>query len=144
MEFLGPDMILSEIVRVLKPGGQVGIGSWVEQSDIDWIGEAFKKYLPESIHSISCYSRENPEGLKEILKSGGFKDIRVYVETTAFVSPDPEVWWRQMRQAAGRFFKKMPEIEGFKAQIFSDLKQFQSPEGITFEKTVAFAFGIKP
>jgi SAM-dependent methyltransferase len=144
MKFLGPDKIMSEIIRVLRPGGQVGIGSWVEQSDIDWIIGAFNNYLPENKNNISCYSKENPEGLKEILESGGFKDIHVYVETTRFVSPDSAAWWRQMQQAANEYFEKMPEIEGFKEQIFSDLYQFQLPEGITFEKTVAYAFGIKP
>ena len=146
MEFISPDKIMSEIMRVIRPGGQVGIGSWVEQSDIDWIIEAFKKYLPEYGNSISCYAKENPEGQKVILQSSGFKDIRVYVETTSFVSPYAEIWWRQMKQAANEYYKQISDpntLESFKEQVFVDLQRFVYPEGIRFSKTVSFAFGTK-
>jgi ubiquinone/menaquinone biosynthesis C-methylase UbiE len=147
MKFTSPDKMMSEIMRVMRPGGQVGIGSWVEQSDIDWIIEAFKKYLPESGNDISCYSKENPEGQKVILRSSGFKDIRVFVETTNFVSPDAEMWWRQMIQAADEYYRQISDpniLEDFKEQVFTDLQKLQYSEGIRFSKTVSFAFGTKP
>ena len=146
MKFISPDKMMSEIMRVMRSGGQVGIGSWVEQSDIDWIIEAFKKYLPEYGNSISCYSKENPEGQKVILQSSGFKDIRVFVETTNFVSPDAEIWWQQMKQAADEYYIQISDpntLESFKEQVFVDLQRFQDSEGIRFSKTVSFAFGTK-
>lgn len=149
--FISSDKMMSEIMRVLKPGGQVGIGSWVEQSDIDWVTEAFKKYLPEYEKpcgkDISCYAKENPEGQKVILQSGGFANIRVYVETMDFVSPDVDTWWRQMKQAANEYFRQVSDpitLESFREQVFVDLRQFQYPEGIRFSKTVSFVFGTKP
>jgi ubiquinone/menaquinone biosynthesis C-methylase UbiE len=148
MEFTSHDKMMSEIVRILKPGGQVGIGSWVEQSDIDWIAEAFKKYLPETCgKGIVCYSKENPEGQEIILRSGGFENIGVHVETTDFVSPDADTWWRQMKQAANDYFRQVPDpiaLESFKEQVFLDLQRVQNFEGICFSKTVSFAFGTKP
>jgi len=150
MEFVGSDRKTPEIMRVLRSGGQVGIGSWVEQCDIDWIADAFKKYLPGdekmSTESISCYGKENPEGYKVILQNGGFKNIRVHVETTSFVSPDAETWWQQMKQAAQGYFKQCSDtflLEDLKEQIFADLHNFQHPERIRFSKTVSFAFGTK-
>lgn len=146
MEFISCDKKMSEIKRVLRSGGQIGIGSWVEQSDINWIIEAFKKYLPEYRKSISCYGKENPEGYKLILQSGGFKNIRVYVETTNFVSLDVETWWRQMKQAANEYFRQITDpntLESFKEQVFVDLQEYQYPVGIRFCKTVSFAFGTK-
>jgi hypothetical protein len=65
------------------------------------------------------------------------------VETTTFVCPDPATWWRQMKQAAREYFEEMPELERFKEQVFDDLRQFRSPKGIHFDKTVAYAFGTK-
>jgi ubiquinone/menaquinone biosynthesis C-methylase UbiE len=147
MEFISPDTMMSEIMRVLKPGGQVGIGAWVEQSDIDWIIAAFKKYLPEYDKSITCYAKENPEGQKIILQNGGFEDIRVHVETTDFVLPEAEIWWRQMRQATSEYFRQITDatmLESFKKQVVDDLRQFQSPARVRFSKTVSFAFGTKP
>lgn len=147
MEFISDDKMMSEINRVLKPGGQVGIGAWVEQSDIDWIVDAFKRYLPEFDKDITCYAKENPEGQKVILHNSGFEDIRVYLETACFVLPDAEVWWRQMRQAASEYFRQISVpnmLENFKEQVLVDLRQFQYPDGIRFSKTVSFAFGTKP
>ena len=146
-EFISSDKKMSEVMRILKPGGQVGIGSWVEQSDLDWIIEAFKKYLPEYEDNISCYGKENPEGYRTILQDGGFTDIRVFVETTNFVSPDKETWWQQMMQAVSEYFKLVSDqiaLGNFKESVFVDLQQFKYPEGIRFSKTVSYAFGTKP
>jgi SAM-dependent methyltransferase len=151
MEFISSDEKTTEAMRVLKKGGRLGIGSWVEQCDIDWITEEFKRYLPECEGTSGkrnlSYGRDNTEGYRIILQNGGFQDIRVYVETTDYVSPDAETWWRQMKRAASDYFRQIPDpitLEGFKEQVFLDLLQFQNPERICFSKTVSFAFGTKP
>jgi SAM-dependent methyltransferase len=148
MHFTAPDRRMAEIMRVLKPGGQVGIGYWIEQFDIEWMAEAFRRYLPKSKKAIgeriTSYERENPEGYQAILGRSGFRNIRVHVETATFVSPDTATWWRQMKQVACEHFENMPELERFKEQVLADLKRFQSSKGIHFDKTVGYAFGTKP
>jgi SAM-dependent methyltransferase len=150
LEFASPDCRMPEIMRVLKPGGQVGIGFWIVQDDIDWIAEAFRRHLPENDKvtwdSISSYGKENPEGYEIILQNGGFKNIRVHVETTTFVLPDAETWWQQMKFAVRDYFEQVPDqvkLEHFKEQVLADLQQSQSNEDIRFNKTVAYAFGTK-
>jgi ubiquinone/menaquinone biosynthesis C-methylase UbiE len=150
MEFFAPDCRMAEIMRVLKPGSQVGIGFWIEQCDIDWIADAFKRYLPECGETTEkrmlSYGKENPKGYETILQNSGFDNVNVRVETTTFVSPDDATWWRQMKQAACDYFEKIPdtvEMQWFKEKIFADLQQFRSPIGIQFDKTVAYAFGTK-
>ena len=150
MEFTAPDRRMAEIMRVLKPGGQVGIGFWIKQCDIDWIAEASKRHLPEYVKvtgkSISSYEKENPEGYEVVLRSSGFHNISVHVETTTFVSPDAATWWRQMKHAAREYFEQVPDpdkLEHFKEQVLADLQQSRSPEGIHFSKTVSFTFGTK-
>lgn len=150
MEFTAPDHRMAEIMRVLKPGGQVGIGFWIKQCDIDWIAEAFNRHLPEYVKaagkSLSFYEKENPEGYEVVLRSSGFHDISVHVETATFVSPDAATWWRQMKQAASEYFEQVPDpakLEQFKERVFADLQQSRSSEGVHFSKTVSFAFGIK-
>jgi ubiquinone/menaquinone biosynthesis C-methylase UbiE len=146
--FTAPDSRMAEIMRVLKPGGQVGIGYWIEQFDIEWMAEVFGRYLPKSMKAIggqiTPYGRENPEGYQAILRKGGFHKIRMHVETATFVSPDTATWWRQMKQVARDYFEKMPELDRFKEQVLADLKRFQSSKGIHFDKTVGYAFGTKP
>jgi ubiquinone/menaquinone biosynthesis C-methylase UbiE len=147
LEFKSVDRLTPEIWRVLKPGGQVGIGSWVDQGDIEWLVKEFKKYLPEYAKDIACYSEENPAGYQIILKHSGFENIRVVVETTDFVSSDAEVWWRQMNITADELFLNVPDpstLENFKKQVFTDLGAFECAEGIRFSKTVLYAFATKP
>lgn len=151
MEFIAPDCRMAEIMRVLKPGGQVGIGFWIEQCDINWVADALKRYLPQCMETAEkrmlSYGIENPKGYETILQNSGFENISVHVETTTFVSPDEATWWRQMKQAACDYFEKIPdsvEMESFKEKVFADLQQFRSPIGIQFDKTVSYAFGTKP
>jgi ubiquinone/menaquinone biosynthesis C-methylase UbiE len=147
MEFIAPNNKMTEIMRVLKPGGQVGIGFWIEQCDIEWIVEAFRRYLPgcEEVTGkrMLSYGKENPQGYEVILRDSGFCNIHICVETTTFVSSDTATWWKQMQRAASDYFEKMPELERLKEQVCADLKQFQSPTDIHFDKTVGYAFGAK-
>ena len=148
LEAVAFDRKLAEIRRVLKPGGQVGIGFWIEQTDIDWIVEVFNKNLPTCKKVIGdrmiAYGQENPKGYEAILRRGGFQNISVQAETSTFVSSNMADWWRQMRITASDYFRKMPELERFKGEVLANLEQFQSPEGIHFDKTVGYAFGTKP
>ena len=145
LEFTAPNIRMAEIRRVLTPGGQVGIGTWIIQEDIDWLGDVFRRYLTEKTNGkrIKAYGKENPKGYEIILSNSGFGNICVEIEKTTFLSPDKETWWRQMKQAAKAYFHEMPEIEKFKGQIFKDLTHFQSPKGIQFGKTVAYVFGSR-
>jgi len=156
MAFTGPDLWGAEIRRVLKPGGQVGIGSWIEQRDIEWIVGAIRRYLPEHISELDsasggrmlAYGKENPEGIETVLREGGFGNIHIHVETVEVISPDEETWWRQMKQAASDYFKHIPGQESdigrwFKEQVFADLKPYRLPGGIYFSKTVQYGFGTK-
>jgi ubiquinone/menaquinone biosynthesis C-methylase UbiE len=150
MGFIVPDRMMAETGRVLKPGGQVGVGGWVEQCDLEWIAGAFRKYLPERVKGLGernvSYSKETPEGHRLILQNNGFENIRLHVETATLVSPDAETWWRQMQLAAREYFEQVPdasEFRRFKDRVFADLEPFRFPDGIHFNKIVSFAFGNK-
>lgn len=151
MEYTIPDVRTPEIMRVLKPGGQLGIGFWIKQDDIDWMADAFKRHLPETGNqawdNLSAYGKEKPEGYTVILSDSGFQDIHTHVERTPFILPDAESWWEQMKYATSGHFRLItdPEIiERFKVKVLSDLQDFQPAGEILFHKTVAYAFGTKP
>lgn len=151
MQFIRSDRMTSEIMRVLRPGGQVGIGSWVSQDDIDWFVKAFNDFFLERKESeerpIHCYAKENSEGYKIILERAGFEYIKEHVEAVDFFVPDADTWWRQMQFAARECFNRIAdsvELANFNEYIIAGLQQFRFPEGIRFSKTVSFSFGSKP
>ena len=157
MEFIAPDRKLAEIMRVLKSGGQVGIGSWERQEDLEWLGEHFRRYFPEYVADLEretgsvmmVYGKENAKGLESILRKGGCQDIEIITETAEFVSTDEEEWWRQMwragwRQHIGQVTRAdSDKLEWLKERVFEDLQQHKHNDGIHFSKTVLFAFGRK-
>ncbi|MEI6509904.1 MAG: methyltransferase domain-containing protein [bacterium] len=154
-EFTGPDTRLAEISRVLKAGGRVGISSWSKQEDLDWLGEQFRRYLPEYVADheeediVTVYSRENAMGLERILRAGGFQEIAITAETAAFVSRDEEEWWLQMWGAGWKEYidrvacTDTTVLKQFKERVFENLQPHREHDGIHFAKSVLFAFGSK-
>jgi len=157
MQFTGPDVRLSEITRVLKNGGWVGISSWEMQEDLDWLGEHFQRHFPayaagqkkEAGNILIVYSKENAKGLERILRDGGYRDVEIITETAEFVSTNEEEWWGQVwgagwwehldrvaRMNANKFGQ-------FKEQVFENLQQKRHNDGIHFSKTVFYALGKK-
>ncbi len=156
MKFIAPDHWTAEIMRVLKRGGQVGIGGWTDQSDIEWIVAAIRRHLPERVAELDreaqgrtlAYGKTNREGVEIVLGEGGFRDLQLHLETADFASPDEETWWRQMTKAARTYFKQVPEddddtMNWLKERVFADLQGIKSGGVIRFSKTVLFALGTK-
>lgn len=153
-EFTGPDFRMREIYRVLRDGGRVGLSSWEEQADLDWMQDILIKHFPsinakrqgEASEQPMIYSCENQSGLEEILTSAGFNNVYLIRETAEFVSPDEETWWRQMKHVGWhRYFEEIgaEALNRFKQIVFSALKAYKMDDGIKFSKTVIFAFGEK-
>jgi len=155
LKFTSPDTILAEISRVLRAGGRVGISSWAKQEDLDWLGEQFRRYLPEYVadqkmgSAITVYSKENAKGLERVLREGGFQNIGIATETAEFVSTDEEEWWWQVWGAGWQEHidrvarTDANKIMQFKEQVFENLQQYRRSDGIHSRKTVLFAYGKK-
>ena len=156
-EFIGPDLRLAEISRVLRAGGRVGISAWARQEDLDWLGERFRRYLPEYVADEekemggvkTAYSKENARGLERILREGGLQDIDIATETAEFISRNEEEWWWQVWGAGWREHidrvarADADRLKQFKERIVEGLQQQKHNDGIRFSKTVLFGFGTK-
>jgi SAM-dependent methyltransferase len=155
-EFTGPDTRMREVSRVLRDGGRVGISTWEQQADLDWMEQKFIGAFPSIASDREFierrpigYSKESAHGYDIILRSAGFEDVEIFREKVAFVSTDEEEWWEQMRSLGWyRYFERtenegVDKLERFKESVFRDLQRHKHADGIQFSKSVAFVFGAK-
>ncbi|MFX1251672.1 MAG: class I SAM-dependent methyltransferase [Promethearchaeota archaeon] len=148
---------LSEMLRVLKKGGKVGISTWLLQEDLEWLGTLIKQYLlqergtknlAQSESIPTSYSKESVEGFRKIMLDAGFQDVEVFVEEFKILYQDEEEWWNMMLRE-GEILKRIigseePKLLDFKKKMLPHgLQDFKQEDGIYFTKAVIFAFGTK-
>ncbi|RDE12196.1 MAG: hypothetical protein C4K48_10220 [Candidatus Thorarchaeota archaeon] len=72
-EYIKPDLLMREITRLLKPGGQFGMSTWLLQEDLDWM---YRFLTSQSIRSKKNYHIEDEKGWRKILTNGVTRTFR--------------------------------------------------------------------
>jgi ubiquinone/menaquinone biosynthesis C-methylase UbiE len=82
---------LSEMHRVLRPGGRIGLSTWreTESHDLSLVLVALGQASVRPLGSIT-----EPEVLAKILAEAGFADVRVQADTHDFLHADLDAYWR--------------------------------------------------
>lgn len=149
------DNTLSEVLRVLKSDGQIGLSIWGVQEDNKWLVDLSNKHLkitPPAENKKSNFNDPNFDVCKWIttmLTETGFKDIHTYVEVENVIYKDEEEWWNEMWSNAVRYtlneLKAMGEdaLQCFKSESFDGLVKYKTDNGICFKRAVIYAFGRK-
>jgi SAM-dependent methyltransferase len=94
--FADPEMAITEIHRVLRPGGRLGVtvsNLWWFEGDKSWAWlERLLGSLGAEVHDRPPAFTE-PEHLNALLFSGGFTDVEVTQEEFPLRFTDFEEWW---------------------------------------------------
>jgi SAM-dependent methyltransferase len=143
-----PDKLkaLSEMSRVLKPGGQVGLQfngaqQFIEQMAI-W-RESFVKICGYAAPPISFLP--SLEEVHEIFDKVKFENVRIHSKRS-LVFYDPSVFLRQ-RDAATSFWQvglTEEEVENIKREWFKEITRLSTEKGFKLTKDNIFAYGVKP
>lgn len=147
------DDSLNGVMRILKQGGEAGFSIWGEQPDQVWLTEIVNKYIkpapqnnnePQKVIKFST-----TKDIKNVLEKEGFKNIRVYEETSRVVYKDKDEWWNEMNSNAVRgIFDNIDALgdnllEEFKKDVYKGLDRFKKEEGYVFSMPVIYAYGCK-
>jgi len=99
------DQALSEMRRVLKSGGTIGVTTfWRDDERWKWMGELFKKYLPPVPEEKSDAEEEETtgpdfnshNGMEAVMRTAGFENIKIVGEEPDFIYSNEEAWWSTM------------------------------------------------
>jgi SAM-dependent methyltransferase len=157
--FYLPDIpgALQGMLRVLKPGGQIGIATADAADAFTPLSEVYMAQLrraaKESGVQVPSYSTESEmtrtkEGLEKLLTDAGFVDVHLYEEQipTRFSSPDD--WWTYGRGSTwGELvLDAMTEEEraSFSREHLNEIQGYFKEDGVKTETPVVIATARKP
>ena len=143
LEYKKQDDLITEIARLLKPGGKFGMSTWLLQEDLDWMYDFLQS------HSIDCkrnYSIENGEGWQIILSNAGFDNIRISERTAIFEYHSIDFWWQEMMDydwlVEGENNDAITDL--IKKDAFSSIQDYRTDQGeIPFRRDALFATAVR-
>ncbi|NHI89991.1 MAG: class I SAM-dependent methyltransferase [Candidatus Thorarchaeota archaeon] len=146
-EYKYQDLVMSEILRVLRAGGKVGISTWLFQEDSEWIMKLVQPYLPSAPVG---YSKETRAGWDVIMSNAEFSSCDIITFDLDYVYPSVHDWWHQMMNYGWQYtiesipIDERPGLDELYQTALDTLgKHLTEEKGVTFRKSVLFALGVK-
>lgn len=157
--FYFPDIpaTLTEMCRVLKPGGTLAISSADPEIAFSPLSEPYMARLHKVSEELQIMPPDYPEaarltrtkdGLQRLLREGGMERIEVRVESVPVHFTSPDDWWKYGRGSTwgDLVLKDMPEdkLAEFEQAHLKEVQKHFSEDGVKTATPVLFATAQKP
>ncbi len=133
-----PARAVTEIARVTKPGGRVGVATWAERDRNPWLGlvfEAVTEQLGQPVPPPGIpgpFSLGDPSQLHRLFVDAGFKEVRVEDLSVPLRAPSFDGWWRMTTSLAGPLSLIIGSLD---AETAAELRARAQKAAAAFETT---------
>jgi ubiquinone/menaquinone biosynthesis C-methylase UbiE len=139
---------LSQMIRVLRPGGRAGFSTWTFQEDTDYLYSTLSAAWPEL---EKPFGLENEKGWRVIMASANLENVRVFHDSLTYAFPSLEVWWDEISEYGWkRRIESVAEKSGIPQEtltqhIFENLgEHLRQDSSVAFRRDALYAVGTKP
>ena len=147
-------LALSEMTRVLKTGGTLGISSWKRKAQKSVLASVHESLFGDENRkeNVKVTASDRPdfsteEGATNAFVALGLSDVKCIVDKRVFHYADEEEWWAEQWSNASRGLfehaEKVGKLGQLKAMAFDALADMKDEKGIRFEAEVIYTFGKK-
>ena len=152
-------LALSELRRVLKPGGRLAVTTWGRLPEKKWLNDLINAYLPPEPEPEQPAAPDSPpqpvfhtpEGMQEMMRIAEFTGLQIVAETVDFIYASQEEYWTTqwshgMRGALEEIERKLGAegLARFKTEVFGKVAAIRQPDGLHEPSAVLYTISIKP
>ncbi|MGL4173291.1 MAG: class I SAM-dependent methyltransferase [Actinomycetota bacterium] len=138
-----------EMVRVTKPGGVIGLTSWLPGGGVDAIGQLLRAALATSTGTTTPTRWSEPDWAIEVMAEAGAQDLSWREHRLAFTGASPQEWFAEQEthhplwRAAQRWLSA-DEFVQFRTDSIALLHQHnEAPDGFSTTSRYAVILGHK-
>ena len=144
--FPHPDDAVSEMARVVVPGGIVGLSSWADE-DERWAWD--DELLADLVVARRAISQpfEHAADLERLLGAAGLADITSHPEHHEVVFATEDQWWEWKWSFSIRGVLEQVDDasrDAYRAAAFEAMQPLRTSSGFPMRLTASFAFGRRP
>ncbi|WP_020108752.1 class I SAM-dependent methyltransferase [Nocardia sp. 348MFTsu5.1] len=136
-----PGRALTEIHRVLKPGGRMAVSVWAARDRNPWLGLMLDAVATELGFEVpppgvpGPFSLADKSALTGLVDGAGFLDVTLTDVDNPYVAEDFEQWWGHITAISGpvvAIVKNLaPEVrESLRGRLRESVVQYQNADGI--------------
>jgi ubiquinone/menaquinone biosynthesis C-methylase UbiE len=153
MLFQDPLKGLSEMRRVLKPGGRFALAVWSTPEtmpSLHWAFRVFAPRLPEDKHPplIKVTSLGGPGVLEDLIYRAGFNDFNIETRTVEYAFPSFDAYWDTVEATdiLKMQYDALPpgERDNIRNEIGQLAREFAGEHGLRVPHNYLLAWGNKP